>query len=437
MCGDRPAGELVRGSWHAHKRRVREAMSDLRDLELSARETARRLVRSSPDAAWETRLDLAGWAGRLASGLREALVDAPAPRYAVRLSRPPAAGPRPRILHVIPNVLVGGSTQLLVDLHERLGHAYAMEVLTETLPPGGPHSGMTIGRLSREAPADRFAAAVAASRPDLVHLHYWGSHDAPWYEAALEAVFAARVPLVQNVNTPVEPLRDNRIAATVFVSRYVRETFGREITRARIIHPGIDLGAFAPPSASDPDAQDTALMVYRLDRDKLDPDSILPLVDAVKRRPRTRVVVVGLGPLLFEFLRLVEAAGVRANFDFRGYVPYRELPAIYAQARLFVAPVARESFGQVVPFAMAMGLAVAGNRVGALPEILGTSETLGSTPEETGAIIAGLLDDPARLDRLGAANRHRASAFDVEDMAGAYADLYASVLQAGVRGGQA
>jgi glycosyltransferase involved in cell wall biosynthesis len=92
---------------------------------------------------------------------------------------------------------------------------------------------------------------------------------------------------------------------------------------------------------------------------------------------------------------------------------------------MFVAPVRQESFGQVVPFAMCTGLAVAGYNIGAIPEILGSSETLGSTLDETAGIAVALLDNPQRLLAFGERNRERAlKLFGVEDMAARYFHLY-------------
>ncbi len=364
---------------------------------------------------------------RIRRGVSEALIDKPAPRYTVTLKHPPRAH-RPRLLHVIPNVFVGGSTQLVVDLHRHLGHLYDMQVLTAALPPGGPHAGMRIHRIGLDEPADRFKPMVAALAPDLVHVHYWGSTDDSWYDPAFEAVLETGVPVIQNVNTPVVPNCDPRIAANAFVSHYVRETFAPELEPSLVIYPGIDLEAFSIPREADRDADDTVLLVYRLDPDKLDPDSLDSAIEAVKLRPRTRIVVIGEGPLLPVFVQRVREAGYRENFDFRGTVPYGALPSIYARARVFLAPVARESFGQVVPFAMAMGLGVVGNDVGALSEILTTRETLGKTHKETGAILARVLDDAQLLDRQGADNVERAQAFSLDAMIAAYEGLYADTL---------
>lgn len=397
------------------------------ELVRDAYETSRRCERSAPDQPWRLWLDLSAMRRRIRRGLSEALVDRPAPRYAVDL-RKPVLPKRPRLLHIIPNVFVGGSTQLVLDLHDHLGHAYDMEVLTAAVPPGGAHAGMRIHRVGLDEPTDRLLPIIQATAPDLVHVHYWGSTDDCWYGPAFGAALSLGAPVIQNINTPIAPYADRRIAATVCVSAYVRETFAGHLSDATVIHPGIDPEWFERMPERTPDAGDTVTMVYRLDRDKLDPDALDAAIETVRLRPRTRFVIVGEGPLLRVFVARVRKAGVRANFDFRGAAPYRDLPAIYAGSAAFFAPVARESFGQVVPFAMAMGLAVAGHRIGALPEILGSDETLGKSAEQTGQILASLLDDADGLARRGAANRARARSFGLSTMIDAYEKLYALML---------
>ena len=110
---------------------------------------------------------------------------------------------------------------------------------------------------------------------------------------------------------------------------------------------------------------------------------------------------------------------------------YEELPRLYAELAVFVAPVWQESFGQVTPFAMHMGIPVAGYDVGALPEVLGSHDLL-APPGDSGAlanIIVDLLDDPAKRHAVGRFNRTRAAAlFSVELMASRYRTLYEDVL---------
>ena len=170
-------------------------------------------------------------------------------------------------------------------------------------------------------------------------------------------------------------------------------------------------------------------MVYRLEADKLREDSVDLFIEIVKRRPRTQAIIVGGGTFLRPYLEQTIAAGVRDNFYFTGYVSYDQLPDLYDRFCLFVAPVWQESFGQVVPFAMAKGLAVAGYAVGALPEIIGSDANFGRTVDEAAAKVIDLLNEPSRLRVDGSANRDRAfSQFSVEAMVQRYKDLYDSLV---------
>jgi glycosyltransferase involved in cell wall biosynthesis len=256
--------------------------------------------------------------------------------------------------------------------------------------------------------------------------------DDPWYHAALAALRGRGVPALQNVNTPIAPLVDPLFKAYVFVSHYVLEQFGAAAQASgavvAVIHPGIDLESFRGLQTAE-DAENAIGIVYRLEDDKLREDSIELLIEVIRRRPRTRAYVVGGGQLLEPYLAATERAGVRENFRFTGYVPYATLPGWYERFRIFVAPVWKESFGQVAPFAMSKGCAVAGFDTGALAEICGGHETLGTDVPQTARLIVDLLDDPARLRRMGAANSIRAQdKFGLETMIARYTVLYDQLL---------
>ncbi len=235
----------------------------------------------------------------------------------------------------------------------------------------------------------------------------------------------------ENINTPIAPYIHPRVDHYIYVSEYVRSEFGagaNDPANSSVIHPGIDLSHF-DATINEGDASDSVGMVYRLERDKLRPDSIQLFIDVVRRRSRTKVYIIGGGSLFRSYIEQTQAAGVRQNFHFTGYVPYEELPGWYDRFAVFVAPVWKESFGQVSVFAMNKKAAVGGFKIGALPEILGYDDTLGDDVGTAAKKIVALLDDPARRRGLGERNRARAqSAFGVGDMAERYGAIYDRVL---------
>ena len=377
------------------------------------------------------------------------------------LLRPLTRAPeKPRIIHVIGNIRTGGSTRLVVDLYERLGHIYDQEVISLDIPDPLHYDGFPFHDFSEPVSAEELQKFFREKAPHIIHFHFWAD---PWYEKVMEAAARTGAIIVENVNTPHRIMRHPAVAHYVFVSRHAMDSVAPGPENASIIYPGSDGTMFAPVGAP---ADDTIGMVYRLDIDKLREDSIQPLIEAVRARPRTKVIIVGGGALLPSYRRQVAEAGLAGRFLFAGYVPYHELPSWYAKFSVFAAPVWNESFGQVVPFAMAMGIPVAGYAVGALPEILGADEKAlketdsgrsqpksGSTPAiaktdvpgemetadclgrnegELVDILLRLLDDRDLRHRIGDTLLARFKRlFRVETMIEGYSELYSRLLESG------
>jgi glycosyltransferase involved in cell wall biosynthesis len=393
---------------------------DLREAMLRSE----RLIKAADSGEWTSKLDHRAymWHASRVVGLWRPTI------YRANLQQRLSMARRPRVLHVIPNVWVGGSTQLILDLHEYLGHRFEMEIVTSALPAHGRHKGMKISLVSRPPSQHEVRRLFTSFRPHLAHIHYWGSVDEPWYRAFFEVAAEFDCPILQNVNTPVTPFTSVQVMQNVFVSQSMLDEFGSGVG-AQVIHPGINLSLFSPPETSDPTSYDAIGMVYRLERDKLNEASIEPFITVVKHRPQTRAIIVGDGSLFAHFRSRVREEGLLNRFEFTGFVPYEELPAHYARFKIFVAPVWQESFGQVIPFAMSMGLAIVGNRVGAIPEILSDVSTLGTTPEETAHHVLRLLENKDMIDAIGMKNCSIARTnFSVQRMAVAYAEVYRGII---------
>lgn len=346
----------------------------------------------------------------------------------------PRAG-APRILHVIGNFYTGGSPRLVVDLVERLGDRFAQSVITRDASSPPAYVGLPVETQRWFHSPDEALQSLLAHRPDLVHVHYLGPEfsnvalgDWQWCTNLFGALERLEKPVIENVNIPIPPYVSDAVDCYVFVSDSVRGRFAYPHLRSTTIYPGSDVAAFRNDGGP---ADDCAGMVYRLDGDKLDEHSIDVFIRVVERRPGTRVLIVGGGPLLPRFEAAVAAAGVEGTVTFTKYVGYDELPSYLRRMAVFVAPIHAESFGHVVPLAMSMGLPVAAYAAGALPEILGDASVL-APPGDADAlaeVVSGLLDDRERRLRVGAANRHRAvERFSVETMAERYAELYDELL---------
>lgn len=335
---------------------------------------------------------------------------------------------RPKIIHAIANVWVGGSSRLLVDLIEHLGHKYDHEVVTYGIPDPLAYDGFPCHDFSQLSSPDTLAAFLREKDAKILHVHYWGEDNKPWYANVFGAADLYPCTVIENINTPVETYFHDKIKQYVYVSEYVQNLFKPVPENSRVIFPGSNLDLFERLDHDFPD--DAIGMVYRLERDKLNEESIDLFIDVVKERPSTKVYIIGAGTFSKLYQEKVMAAGMSDNFIFTGYVPYESLPDYYRKFSLFVAPVWKESFGQVATFAMSMGIPVVGYNVGGLPEMLGTQEFFADDRTALLDIIIDLLNDREKRIEIGRLNRKRAhEMFSVEAMVAEYDRLYESLLE--------
>lgn len=336
---------------------------------------------------------------------------------------------RQRIVHVIANFMTGGSSRLVVDLIENLGGEYNQCVITSFIPSPPAYTGLDIEECRFPSDETPFIKYFQRTQPDFVHIHYWGDCDEPWYAKAIEAARQLGLPVIENINTPVAPYISDAVVRYVYVSDYVRHVFGQEDSQHITIYPGSDFSHFTRESHENiPD--DCVGMVYRLENDKLNEQSIEPFIRIAQRRPQTQILIVGGGSLLAPFQKATELAGVKDCFEFTEYVSYDALPELYRRMSVFIAPVWKESFGQVSPFAMNMQVPVIGYDIGAIGEIVGNLQLLAppADADKLADIAIALLDSPERRELIGQQQRYRAQEhFCIQAMIKSYSKLYAEI----------
>jgi glycosyltransferase involved in cell wall biosynthesis len=102
-----------------------------------------------------------------------------------------------------------------------------------------------------------------------------------------------------------------------------------------------------------------------------------------------------------------------------GFVPDRELSALYRRCGLFVFPSLYEGAGLPILEAMACGAPVVGSNVSSVPEILGDRPATfdPSDPADIAACMARTLDDEEELERLRRVSAERTAHFTWERVA--------------------
>lgn len=353
----------------------------------------------------------------------------PATGYLVKQPKKLAAT-RPVVVHVIANFMTGGSSRLVVDIYEYLGGKYDQRIVTSFAPQPAAYVGIPVEEVRFPDDEAPFVKLFEEIRPDFIHMHYWGDCDEPWYAKAVQAAEVIGIPVIQNINTPVAPYYSEAIKRYVYVSDYVKHVFGKDQSNHVTVYPGSDFAMFQSRNSRKP-KEDCIGMVYRLEGDKLNSESIMPFILAAQKKPSIKVLIVGGGSLMEPFMEATREAGVAENFEFTGYVPYDALPAIYDRMKIFVAPVWKESFGQVSPFAMNMRVPVVGFDIGAIGEIV-EDDSLLAPPGNSNAlsdIIVSLLEDDPRRLKIAELHRKRAqNNFSIQAMIKGYQNIYSDIM---------
>ena len=132
--------------------------------------------------------------------------------------------------------------------------------------------------------------------------------------------------------------------------------------------------------------------------------------------PEAMLLVVGSGPYRGRLEKLAGEVGVLAAVRFTGGVPWEELPAHFDAGNVFAMPCRTrrggldvEGLGIVYLEASATGLPVVAGNSGGAPDAVLPGETGdvvdGRDVGAVAAAVAGLLADPEKAKKIGAAGR--------------------------------
>ncbi len=261
--------------------------------------------------------------------------------------------------------------------------------LRDLLPPGA------LGDAAVRVPGDRYLRLAPHLRgAEVVHsqeLGYWYSAQAARLKRRLGFKLALTVwetlPFLgayRNVRT--RPYRELVLAETdlfLAATERARDSLlleGAAPERIRICPPGIDVARFTSAGGSGaPGGVPTILSPGRLVWEKGHQDVLRALAllrreGAHEQAARARVLIVGRGPEEKRLRAYAQELGLSAQVEFRGFIPYEQMPAVYADASCLVLaslPTTywEEQFGMVLAEAMAAGLPILASSSGAIPEV--------------------------------------------------------------------
>ncbi|MBD3162427.1 MAG: glycosyltransferase, partial [Candidatus Eisenbacteria bacterium] len=179
--------------------------------------------------------------------------------------------------------------------------------------------------------------------------------------------------------------------------------------RAAVVHNGIDPTPFAalPRRARGEGTGPVVGTIGRLHRQKGHRDLVEAAVRVLEEEPSCRFTIVGEGEERGALEREIAAAGLGERFSLPGAT--HDATAALADFDLFVLPSLWEGLPLTLLEAMAAGLPVIASDVDGIPEAVSEGKDgLLVPPRDPAALaraILGLLRDPDRAARLGAAAR--------------------------------
>jgi MMP alpha-(1->4)-mannosyltransferase len=235
----------------------------------------------------------------------------------------------------------------------------------------------------------------------------------------------------------VAPRLDRIVTVSEASRREIERYFGIPEKQVPVVYNGTDLGVFRPIEGQ-PIEADLLFVGRTEDRKK----GIGTLLEAMTHLPEhvTLKIVDGRIPengLVPRFIRRHHLE--RRVMLHQKMLTVPELVAQYSTARAAVVPSFFEGFGFPASEAMACGLPVIANAVGALPEVVGSDGEAGRLvpPRDARALaaaIAQVLADPARAARMGQAARARiARLFRWKDAAAQLVDVFEETIRAAHR----
>lgn len=202
--------------------------------------------------------------------------------------------------------------------------------------------------------------------------------------------------------------------------------------RYPVIPNGVDLRIFHPRRSERAAQQLRYLFVGRLVEQK-GLDILLNALAQVKNQlPEWRLTVIGDGPKGPEYRRLAESAGIEELIQWKGWVDFSELPAIYREHDIFILPSRYEGMPSVVIQAMACGCAVLATQVYGIDELVNQGINGYHVPlNSPGAFEEGLvqISNHPNLADMQQAAVEQAAHFGWDRIAQEYVDLYRQILK--------
>lgn len=226
-------------------------------------------------------------------------------------------------------------------------------------------------------------------------------------------------------------------AAIIAGARYVYDSLPASVADRRVFIPenAVDIKLFDRPRERRMSNPLRVVFVGRLVPYK-GADMLIEATADFQRQGKLELALVGDGPERPRLEAMVSTLGLGATTRFDGWVAHGEIVDKLVDSDLLALPSIREFGGGVVLEAMAVGVAPMVAHYGGPAELVDDSTGIRVAFHDRSSLVAGMkralaevIDNPARLDALGAAGREKVlRLFTWEAKADQIVNVYDAVL---------
>lgn len=188
---------------------------------------------------------------------------------------------------------------------------------------------------------------------------------------------------------------------------------GIDPARIRVVHPGVDLDKFCPPSPAEkfalrqrmgigPETPVVTTLARLVERKGID-TLLRSMKNLSKRHPDVRLLIGGTGPDRRRLESIVREENLQGCATFCGKIPEDDLPSFLSMGVFALlsrqTPRDVEGFGMVLAEAQACGGAVVAAASGGMPEAVGPGcgvIVAVDSPESAAEALSSLLEDHAK-----------------------------------------
>jgi glycosyltransferase involved in cell wall biosynthesis len=200
-------------------------------------------------------------------------------------------------------------------------------------------------------------------------------------------------------------------------SKKIGANIGMNMKKSVVMNPGIDYKKFQMKGVKK-EPMVMSVGNFSMNKPTVRIKGFEYLIEAAKRLPDTKFVIVGTGPYMSKLKR-----DVPPNVKFFSNLSDRALIKLYNRALVYCAPSLAEGFGFTILEAMASGCAVVSTiDLGQKGRIIRPKST-----DEIVRTIKKLVKTPREAEKIGVQNRKIAKSFSWEKFVDGFEDIYKSL----------